>query len=668
MWKLTFQLAVTNLKKNRRLYSPFALMGILSASLAYIFLALRENPYLEEVYGARSVGTVLGFGLYVVLLAVGVMVFYANSFVMKHRSKEIGVYQILGLEKQHLLLMNGYEILLFALVTTLLGLLLGISLDSLFYAILLKLIQAPVVLVSSFQWGTVGTIGMYFLALYMLLFLWNSLRIGLTSSLQMVKGKKKGEKKGRFLWLQTLFGLSCLVLAYYLAITIVSPTKAMEQFFQAVLLVILATYLLFQAGSISLLMWLQKRQTYYYKPSNFISLSNLIFRMKKNAMGLATISILSTMFLVTLIGGTTIYTGGKEQALRQVPHDFEIGITLADSHAATEEQLESFVREKMDELSIPITELSIFPYKEVFLSDVTAQQVTLFGEDEWQSTLFSSEHTGVLLAVSQEDYRRMTGENLDLQAGEVAVYSKGQTFVSGQQLEIGEKKFKVGAVLDRNGTIYHLPDYMSLLLNQYLVLVLPDLSHLPMVSQKSYAIGVNTSLSAREQMERYDSTMFLELTDSVLKEELRGSIQIANRAQVLEGYFDFAGSLLFIGILLSLVFLMATILVIYYKQISEGYEDKGRFSIMRKVGLDQDQTKRSIRKQLVTVFFLPIGFAFLHLAFAYKMLSRILSLMCVLDPDHMLKMTVLICLGYFLVYLLVYRLTAGSYRRIIEQG
>ncbi|MDW8710449.1 FtsX-like permease family protein [Streptococcus suis] len=338
MFGLTVRLALTNLKKNRRLYFPYALMTIVSTAIAYIFASLAFHPDLGQVKGADGVTMVLGFGMIVVMLAVAIMVFYANSFVMKQRSKEFGVYSILGLEKKHLLLMTFLENLVFAASSILTGLLLGLALDKLFYALLLKAMQMPVVLASTFQLKSLVTVLIYLFGIFALVSLFNIGKLGLSDSLKLVQGKKRGDKKTGLLWLQTLLALILLGAGYAIAQLVTSPLTAIPSFFGATLLVILGTYLLFHAGVISLLNWLKNRQTYYYKSDNFISVSNLIFRMRKNALGLATITILSSMFLVTMVGGLNIYIGGKDYIANQNPNDYsiDVGMQPTTSKAQTE--------------------------------------------------------------------------------------------------------------------------------------------------------------------------------------------------------------------------------------------------------------------------------------------------------------------------------------------
>lgn len=663
---LTARLSWTNLVKNRRLYYPYALMTVLSTAIAYIFASLAFHPNLNALKGANGVRQVLGFGMFIVVLAIAIMIFYANSFVMKQRSKELGVYSVLGLEKRHLLLMTFLENLYFSVLTVVGGLLLGMALDKLFYALLLKLMEMPVVLASTFQLRNLLLVAAYMLGIFLLISLLNAGKLGRSDSLKLVKGKKEGERKAGFLWLQTVLGLALLATGYGLAQTVTNPFQAVPVFFGATLLVILATYLIFQAGTISLLTWLKKRKSYYYKPANFISVSNLIFRMRKNALGLATITILSTMFLVTMVGGLNIYIGGKDYIANQNPNDFSIDFGLKSTTSKT--QVEEWADDIFDKAAIPIESQVSYRYQQAYFSNVTKENVAFLSKEEASMMEFSN-RVGIGLVIDAKTYEQMTGQDLSLTGNQLAIYSKGTVYQKEQDLTIGQEVFQVVQVLDKNVTLGHLPDHGSFLLHQYLVLVVPDLAVFDDYIDTHYYMGYESSLSEEEQVVAQE--LFLarnfesELWTSNLDENNYPSVSLAYRAYAKRNFFSFAGSLFFIGLLLSLIFLMAVVLVIYFKQISEGFEDRSRFVIMTKVGLDEDQTRQSIRKQLLTVFFLPVLLAIVHLGFAYKMLSSILLSIGVVNAGLMLRVTIGICLVYFLLYLLVYLITTGSYKKII---
>ncbi|MBF0778118.1 FtsX-like permease family protein [Streptococcus cuniculi] len=669
MWKLAYKLAWTNLLKNRNLYYPFALVTVFSAAIAYLFTSLSTNPHLVEVEGARGVTSVLKLGQIVVMIAVAMMLFYANSFVMKNRSKELGIYTVLGLEKRQLLLMTLFETILFSTMTVSLGLVLGVLLDKLMYAILLKAMHFKVVLASVFQWENVLTILVYFTLIFLLVAMLNAGKLSLSSSLNLVKGRKRGEGKGRFLLPQTLLGLAVLGGAYYLAQTVSSPVKTLPTFFTAVLIVIFATYLLFNAGIISLLKWLQKRQAYYYQPANFISVSNLVFRMRKNAMGLATIAILSTMFIVTMIGGINIYVGGNDMINLLHPNDFtstyffhKRGDVEKSSTTDKLDLVTELTSKMMADNAVPVTKMVRYSYIEEVVEKIEDNRIKI-GDDPITPSSFSD--FSVVYVFDEASYEQMTGETLGLSGNQVAVYAKDIDLDRQKPLMFGEQAFTIEKVLPSNFTAYQSPSNMTEVIPS-IIMVVQDLSVVSVdASQKAY-IGVDTSLSEEEQAERWENFRSSILEDDTLESRGISGMGQGSRAMDRISTFAFSGSLFFIGVFLSIVFLMATVLVIYYKQISEAYEDRDRFVIMQKVGLDHVQTKQSIRKQMVTVFFLPLIFAFIHLIFAYKMLMNILRLIGVLNGSLVMQVAFISCLGYLVLYVAVYLLTSRSYRKIIS--
>ena len=311
MFRLTNKLAVSNLIKNRKLYYPFALAVLLAVTITYLFYSLTLNPNIGKIRGGETISMTLGLGMVIVTIASAIIVFYANSFVMKNRSKELGIYGMLGLEKRHLISMVFKELLIFGSLTLTAGLGLGALFDKLIFALLLKLMNMKVELVATFQPSVFILVSLIFGAIFLGLVFINAFRIARMNALQLSREKASGEKKGRFLGLQTILGLISMGAGYFLAVTVENPLNAVLIFFVAVLLVIFGTYLLFNAGITVFLQILKKNKRYYYQPNNMISVSNLIFRMKKNAVGLATIAILSTMVLVTMSAATSIFSASE---------------------------------------------------------------------------------------------------------------------------------------------------------------------------------------------------------------------------------------------------------------------------------------------------------------------------------------------------------------------
>ena len=665
MFKLTSKLALSNLKQNRKLYYPFALAVILTTMILYSFIALSLTPHLEDSYGGGSARTVLGFGSFVVQLVVIILVAYANGYVMKNRSKELGLYSILGMEKKHLLIMTLWELLFFYVLTVGVGLGLGLLFDRLIFALLLKCMGLPVVIQSTFQIEAVLNTLLGLALAFGLILLLNSFRLLRYSSLHLMQQKKAGEKKGRFLLVQTLLGLGLLGIAFYIALTVERPVAAVQGFFIAVILVILATYLLFNAGSITFLRFLKGRKSYYYKPENFISVSNLIARMRKNAAGLATISILSTMVLVTLTGSLNIFIGGQNYLDTVYPSDYMISVGHMPSDAETEpviEDVQAQIKKVADATHLSDYQVAQTTYWSAEIRKIDGRSLEV-NDQSTPSTGQELKSEGTVYFFDQATYEQLTGQKVELGENEILAYGYQYPGRLDAQLEINGKTFTIKEKLNSNFIQGKLPQSDLFQHQMGLYLVLPDLNQLGLKVDKN----LEFSISAKNK----DNQDFI----SGLIKELYSTDKISQYGATYFGGFDrysiekdwreTAGTLLFIGIFLSVIFLLATVLVIYYKQISEGYEDRENFVILQQVGLDQKQTSTTIRKQILTVFFLPLFFSFLYLGVAYKMIAKIVAILGATNAGLVLQTTLYICAVFFISYVLVFLLTSRSYRKIV---
>ena len=665
MFLLTNRLALSNLIKNRKLYYPYALATILAIAITYIFTSLTLNPHLDNLTGADSIKAVLGMGLGIVALSSGIIVLYANSFVMKNRSKELGLYSVLGLEKRHLFSMIFKETVILGFVTLFLGIGVGALFDKLIYAFLQRLIGESTGLVSTFQVMTIPIVLVIFACIFSLLVLVNGFRLLRLNPLQLTKDGLKGEKKGRFLVIQTLLGLGAMGYGYYLALSVQNPVIAIMSFFLAVLLVILGTYLLFNAGTTVVLQLLKKKKSYYYKPNNMISISNLVFRMKKNAVGLATIAILSSMVLVTLVGAASIYAGKKDYLASAAPHDYSVSGNKVDL-TSTKKLMDDFLIKTGEQANEEVA----VSYLLFGIKNQETNKLTVFTKNERKVVPKS-----IVLVFSQETFKQLTGKELNLSSNQIALYTKNKTLKTQKSLSIDGKNYQIhrqlGDFINKK-----VPNIYKIIVSDYSYLVVPDIKIFES-SMKGTSIAQATYVGVNVKDPTHDAKKNLDLLDQIAGEATK---QLAGQTTgVPESYFSansrydaegmvngFVGGTFFIGIFLSIIFMLGTVLVIYYKQISEGYEDRERFVILQKIGLDDLQVKQTIRKQVLTVFFLPLIFAFIHLAFAYHMISLIVRIIGVLNPDLMLVVTIIVCGVFFLAYILVFVLTSRSYRRIVS--
>ena len=662
MFRLTNKMAVSNLIKNRKLHYPFALAVLLAVTISYLFYSLTFNPKMVEMRGGSSIQFTLQLGLIVVTLASAIIVLYANSFVMKNRSKELGIYGMLGLEKRHLISMTFKELLIFGLVTVTAGIGIGALFDNLIFALLLKLSKMKVELVATFQWSVVLSILLVFGFIFLVIVFLNAIRIIRMDALQLSREKAKGEKKGRFLVFQTILGLLSLGSGYYLAQSVTNALLAISTFFLAVILVILGTYLLFNAGITVFLKMLKKNKKYYYKPNNLISVSNLIFRMKKNAVGLATIAILSTMVLVTMSAATSIYNGSENIKKLLYPHDMSIS-----GQNVEVEDLDQLLTQYAKEKNLTISTKDVLSYASFGLSSQDGTKLTAF--EKGQNNVMPKT---VFLVFDQKDYEKMTGQKLNLTNNEVGLFAKNDGLKGQKAFSLNNQNYTIKEAIQQDFLRDHVANQYVLLISDYNYLVVSNLQDFLDKYQDSAIYtqlygGMDVTASKEEQLKLSDDfDAYVNNFSHNLKNE-NGMVYGANIASESTVEMNaLFGGVLFIGIFLSIIFMVGTVLVIYYKQISEGYEDRERFVILQKVGLDQKQIKQTINKQVLTVFFLPLAFAFLHLAFAYHMLSLILKVVGVVDSAMMLSVTLSICGIFALVYVLIFMITSRSYRRIVQ--
>ena len=499
MFRLTNKLAISNLIKNRKLYYPFALSVILAVTISYLFYSLAFNPKIVDLRGASAIQFTLQLGLVVVTFASAIIVLYANSFVMKNRSKELGVYGMLGLEKRHLIGMTFKELLIFGLVTVTAGIGIGALFDNLIFALLLKLAKMKVELVATFQWSVVLSILLVFGFIFLVIVFLNAVRIIRMDALQLSREKAKGEKKGRFLVLQTLVGLITLGGGYYLAQSVKDPVSAVLTFFIAVMLVIFATYLLFNAGITVFLQLLKKNKRYYYQPNNLISVSNLIFRMKKNAVGLATIAILSTMVLVTMSAATSIYNGSENMKKLMYPHDFDV----KGQHVEVED-LDKLLTQYASEKNLTISNKDVLNYASFGLSSQEGTKLTIF--EKGQNNVMPKT---VFLVFDQKDYEKMTGQKLNLTGNEVGLWARNDQLKGQKAFSLNNQDYTIKEAIQQDFVMNHVSNQYVLLVSDYNYLVVPNLQNFLEQYQDSAVYtqfygGMDVTASQEEQLKLTD--------------------------------------------------------------------------------------------------------------------------------------------------------------------
>ena len=598
MFNLLRSMAITNLRKNHSLYLPYALATVLVTVILYITHALSAMPELATLNGGAQMAKTLQFGVIIVQIVSLVIILYANAFVMKNRSKEFGLYGILGLDRKNIQLLSLIELVIFAFVSVM-------------------------------SIGTSNVSG---------------------------KEKKKGEKQGRFVAVRAIVGFVMLGTAYTMSQAIESPVKALLYFFLAVLLVVIATYILFDAGSIALLALLQKNKKLFYKPTNFISISNLKFRMRKNAAGLASVCVLSTMVLVTLATTVALQKGTTEKLDQNYPTAYSaIGYIIDQSEVNKYPEIVQQIKaQSKGKLSNERSYLSVLRF-----GARTEKGFDLTGIHSGDSP------AAMLTIISADEYNRLFGTKYSVGDKEIIL-----GLVKGNVSKVDEVKtwsvvfnatLKVKEMIDAQAYKKVMPQLPYVSDNIYVAIVQDPMKFMePSVGKAMYYSLWDTTTEFSQRDAEFQAYQ------KVANQYKNGNLLLASKNEAAKELYSFMGSLLFVGALLSIAFFIGAALVIFYKQISEGYEDRDRFVILQKLGIDQKTIKKSINRQVLIVFFLPLVMAFIHTAFAFKMYRKIIELFGV-DGSVTLNATMVIGAIFVVVYLVVYQITSRSYFRIIKR-
>ena len=666
------KLAVQNIRNNKSTYIPYMITCIFCIAMIYMMEFLRDCPTLDQaVRHAAEVRMILSTGEVVVVIFCVIFLIYSNSFLMKRRQKEIGLYNILGLERNHI----GIVLLLETIFTTILslagGIAIGILASKLSLLLLLRLLHIPAIL--GFYISTKGIITclLMFGAIFLLILLLNLRRIHLSRPVELLHGNNTGEKEPKAKWLMALVGFICLGIGYYLAITTESPISAISIFLLAVILVMAGTYLLFTAGSIVILKFLRRRKSFYYRTGNFISISGMLYRMKQNAIGLASICILSTGVLLMISMTVSIYFGINDIMVNRYPYDVDISITSV-SEEECQTAIETFEKAISDNKS-PVDKKA----EEIYLTIISCidhGQIQIAEPD----TLTESGSVLTLSLLRQSEYKKLTGTNPTLQDGEILAWASKMAKKS-DSLTVNDSVFTVKKWLEDSpltcgrdivygNAVFVVTDSDFEKFDEMRTEMYKDTSSAPAGQDLTVHLGLD--ITGSDETKITYGTPVLEAI-KVLKDngQLSDNFWITSgiRAQEYDSYYADNGSLLFIGIFLGSLFLLGTAMIIYYKQISEGYEDQNRFEIMQKVGLSHREVKSSIRRQILIIFFLPLLMAMLHISMAFPLIRRMLLLFGMTNTKLFIGCTAGTVLIFALVYGLIYLMTARSYYHIVER-
>lgn len=674
MRKLYPKLAATNIRNNKQFYLPYLLAGGLSVAMFYLVVAMQSNPGLREMNGGQTVAATLSLGATIVRVFAAIFLFYTNSFIIKRRKKELGVYNILGMEKKHIAKVLTLEMLFTAVVTIAGGLAFGIMFNKLLTMILYRMTGLDATI--PFMISTAGyrSAIVTFVIIYAAALCYNLMQIRLANPIELLHSGNKGEREPKTKILLTLIGLVTLGSGYYMAITVTDAVSAITFFFVAVLLVIAGTYCLFTAGSIALLKLLRKNNKYYYQAKHFTTVSGMIYRMKQNAVGLANICILSTMVLVTVSTTVCMYLGVEDMLKVRFPKEI-----MATAHYSAmpehPESLDVAVEDSIKASGRVVT--AQYGYLNMSMTAVRDENgFSVMGIGS--GTDYSISDVAVLEVVTKDGYEKLTGDTVaPLEEGEIAVAAaplyEGETLeFAGKTYTVKESEFYQG-----EGT-----EHLISITDGAAYLIVPDEAELERIfdtlSQNwdsehvdpeiYYDTGFEIEGTAKEKLavEEAVRTAVAEWESTTASEDASySSIFLECREENRSEYYSLNGGFLFLGLFLGVMFLMVTVLIIFYKQISEGYEDKERYAIMEKVGMSSAEVRRAIRSQVLTVFFLPIVVAVVHIIMAFPMIKYILAAFSLTNTTLFALCVAGTALVFFLIYLLVFILTSRSYYKIV---
>ena len=654
------KLAASNIKKNGKAYIPYILSCVMTVAMFYIVKSLSYNPGLKNMVGSSTMMTMMSMCSVMIALFAIIFLFYTNSFLVKRRKKEFGVFNILGMEKSHIAKTMAWENFYVTLISIAGGLVIGIALDKAMFLLIAQVLNEEISLGFFISDKAIISTVVMFCIIFLLILL-NSIRqIQTANPIELLTAGNAGEREPKTKWILTILGLLSLGTGYYIALAIKDPITALVYFFFAVILVIIGTYMLFTAGSIALLKILRKNKKYYYKTKHFTSISGMIYRMKQNAVGLANICILSTAVLVMVSSTSSLMLGMQDVIATRYPDDF----IVYSNETSEERAYESFdaIRELQEEQNLNVTSEREYRYL-VFPAFINGDTFEVTRDANFSSL----GNLNNLIFVSLSDYNRVMGTDKTLAENEILIYSDRLQFDS-PTLKIFDREYSVKEKIDEfigNGLI------VAVAANTQFI-VLPDGTDIDELyalqkealsdgaSEIQYYYGFNSDADEETQRAFYRT-----LLEDYVGHGYEGTIE--SKADSRSEFVGLYGGFFFIGIFLGVLFIMATVLIIYYKQISEGYDDKQRYEIMQKVGMTHQEIKNSIRSQVLTVFFLPLIVAGIHIAVAFPIINKLLALLNLLNVQLFLTCTVVCYVVFAVMYLLIYLLTARTYYKIVSK-
>lgn len=669
------KLAGTNIRNNRQLYLPYILSGIMTVAMFYLMMFINNNPGIDKIPGARNLKMIMELGVGVIAIFSYIFIFYTNSFISKRRKKEIGIYNILGMEKRHIGRVLALETVFVAVITILGGLAAGIVFSKLVLMLLYRILGFDETVMFYITGSGIRTTLVVFGILYVLTLIYNLMQITFAKPVELLRGGNVGEKEPKTKWLMAIAGAACIVTAYYIAITTENPIKVLTLFFVAVLLVIAGTYFLFTAGSIAVLKMLRNNKNFYYNKKHFAAVSGMLYRMKQNAAGLASICVLSTMVLVMVSTTVSMFAGVQDELAARYPQEITLYSTY-DNVFEGKDDVTDLVKQTIADQGRTIENECSYRYLLLLLK----QNDTSFeaaSQDTWTSDL------AMVNVVTRDDLialdDRFTEENTSLpQSGTVSVYGSkaydaDTITILGKEFQVGESRvFTIDkdmyASLGFNDDYYVVVDSLDTLKDIF-ALANTDNRITSYRGVSGYDIDGTTAEkiacadAVNEAIQAANEKAGLNKEDTVTNGLT--SRYMESRSANENEFYSLYGGLFFLGVFLGIMFLMVTVMIIFYKQISEGYDDKQRYEIMEKVGMSNEEVKTSIQSQIRMVFFLPIVTAAIHVAAAFPMINRLLMLLNLTNTRLFVICLIITILIFTVIYYIVFKLTSRSYYKIV---
>lgn len=659
------KLAITNIKNNRQFYFPYLLTGIITVAMFYIMCALESNPGIQSMPGAKDLGLILRLGIGVIGIFAVIFLFYTNSFIIKRRKKELGIYNILGMEKRHIAKILSKEAFFTAIIAIGGGLVTGVLFHKLACMLLYRMIGFNGGITFSFSKKGVMITAILFAIVYLLTYIYDLFQVQLANPIELLQSGNKGEREPKTKAIMAVLGVLCLGAGYFIAITTKNPIKALTLFFVAVILVIIGTYLLFTAGSIALLKILCRNKGYYYQTKHFTSVSGMIYRMKQNAVGLANICILSTMVLVAVSTTVSLYVGIEDIMKERYPNEINIS-AYYDTGAPAEDSIAPIVEKSVKESGRKIRHEE--DYLELYFAAIKDQGQYSLDKEKVKT---AGDRVSGFVVLTREDCKKKYNEEIpELAENEVALFTIKKTDMDTLVLENRSYHVKEIKQFENTEDFETIADMMD----EYYYVIVNDVQDMERLWQLQKDIYQENSSSISRQV-RLDidgdseqkKECFENIKTALGPEQAKARILIDSRQSNLDEFYQIYGGFLFLGLFLGILFLMITVLIIFYKQISEGYDDKERFSIMEKVGMSNDEVKTTIRSQVRTVFFLPILMAAIHVGMAFPMIKRLLSLFGLSNTALFAGCMAGTILVFALIYLLVFLKTSKTYYKIVGE-